>query len=179
MNGADRGSEPEWPVRRGQGTLEKDTGVAQRRGFRISPVFLALGAILLLLLVIWFFAATRDEDQDKLINPSTGTSATADPAKICSRKATYDLIKRELFRRAAQVRGSDQSAFERLSSYTTLRMENSVMESEDSGTGAMTVFFDQRFESSQGCAGQGDFVGGEDRIERHHKQNGQPCDERH
>ena len=137
MNGADRGSEPEWPVRRGQGTVEKDTGVAQRRGFRISPVFLALGAILLLLLVIWLFAATRDEDQDKLINPSTETSATADPAKICSRKSTYDLIKRELFRRAAQVRGSDQAAFERLSSYTTLRMENSVMESEDSGTGAI------------------------------------------
>ena len=32
------------------------------------------------------------------------------PRKTCASQATYDLIKRELFRRAAQLRGSDQAA---------------------------------------------------------------------
>ncbi|MCL6730520.1 lysozyme inhibitor LprI family protein [Sphingomonas hankyongi] len=137
MNGADRGSEPEWPVRRGPNGAETNMTVVDRGGRRISPVFIALGVLLLLLLGLWLFTTTRNEDQDKLINPSTETSSASDPDKLCSKKATYDLIKRELFRRAAQVRGSDQAAFDRLSSYATLRMENPVMESEDSGTGAV------------------------------------------
>jgi uncharacterized protein YecT (DUF1311 family) len=57
--------------------------------------------------------------------------------KLCGSKATYDLIKRELFRHAAQLRGSDQAAFDRLSAYAVLRMENPVMESEDSSTGGV------------------------------------------
>ena len=59
------------------------------------------------------------------------------PEKLCASKATYDLIKRELFRRAAQLRGSDQAAYDRLSAYAVLRMENPVMESQDSATGAV------------------------------------------
>ena len=56
---------------------------------------------------------------------------------MCASKQTYDLIKRELFRRAAQLRGSDQSAFDQLSGYAVIRMENPVMESQDSASGAI------------------------------------------
>ena len=60
------------------------------------------------------------------------------PEKTCSSKATYDLIKRELFRRAAQLRGSDQAAYDKLVARSpSMRMENPVMESEDGATGAI------------------------------------------
>jgi uncharacterized protein YecT (DUF1311 family) len=47
------------------------------------------------------------------------------------------MIKRDLFRRAAQVRGSDQAAYDRLSTYAALRVENPVMESQDKDNGAI------------------------------------------
>ena len=47
----------------------------------------------------------------------TSKRAGADPEKRCASKATYDLIKRDLFRRAAQLRGSDQAAFDQLAAY--------------------------------------------------------------
>ena len=62
-------------------------------------------------------------------------AAGRSPEKLCASKATYDLIKRELFRRAAQLRGSDQAAYDKLSGYAVIRMENPVMESQDSTTG--------------------------------------------
>ncbi|HUP67460.1 MAG TPA: hypothetical protein VM145_04520 [Sphingomicrobium sp.] len=86
---------------------------------------------MLLLLVLWLLAARRDSDQDKLTTGQESAAASGDPEKLCSSKATYDNIKRELFRRAAQLRGSDQAAFDRLSAYAAIRMENPVMESED------------------------------------------------
>jgi uncharacterized protein YecT (DUF1311 family) len=57
--------------------------------------------------------------------------------KLCASKATYDIIKRELFRRAAQLSGSDHAAYDRLSAAAVLRMENPVMESQNSTTGAV------------------------------------------
>ena len=127
----DRGSPRErrlYPDRepaRGDATTE-----VRRRG--IDPLWLALGAVVLLLLLAWFFTANRNPDQDKLTTnqPSATKSAATDPNKRCASQATYDLIKRELFRRAAQTRGSDQAAFDRLSGYAVLRMENPVLESD-------------------------------------------------
>lgn len=99
---------------------------------RINPTTLALiaGAALLLILGIVFLRG-GNEDQDKLTGNESSTAAADDPEKRCSSKATYDLIKRELFRRAAQVRGSDQASFNRLADYAALRMERPVLESED------------------------------------------------
>ena len=136
MNG-DRGRpEPEWPIREGpkyvqlERVVERPAGGARKRG--INPLFLALGGVLLLLLLLWLFSGNRSADQDKLIgNEASDSKAAADPEKLCASSRTYDLIKRELFRRAAQVRGSDQAAFDRLSAHAVLRMENPVMESED------------------------------------------------
>lgn len=108
----------------------------QRPMRRINPTVLALGAVVLLLLIVWFFSSNRSADQDKLIGNESASAAASDPEKLCSSKATYDLIKRDLFRRAAQVRGSDQSAFDRLSAYASLRVENPVLESEDGGKGS-------------------------------------------
>jgi len=96
-----------------------------------------IGGLVLLVLVVAYFTTRGNSNQDKLTNSqvSTGTAPTRD--KLCASKATYELIKREIFRRAAQLRGSDQAAYDKLSSYAVLRMENPVMESEESSTGAV------------------------------------------
>ena len=95
-----------------------------------------IGGLILALLFIAYFATSRNPDQDKLIeNEVTETEAQPPPPeKRCASKATYDLIKRELFRRAAQLRGSDQAAYDQLAAYAVVRMENPVMEGEDSST---------------------------------------------
>jgi hypothetical protein len=96
-----------------------------------------IAGLVLLLLVIAYFATRGNSDQDKLTNVGVAEGSAPSPEKLCASKATYDLIKRELFRRAAQLRGSDQAAFDRLSSYAVLRMDNPVMENQDSSTGAV------------------------------------------
>jgi hypothetical protein len=96
-----------------------------------------IGGLVLLVLLVAYFATRGNADQDKLTNSQlTSTTVPADE-KACASKATYDLIKRELFRRAAQLRGSDQAAYDKLSAYAVVRMENPVMESEDKSTHAV------------------------------------------
>lgn len=105
---------------------------------RLNPTVIALiGGLVLLVFLVWLFAGNRNPDQDKLSGNQTGNVAAADPEKKCAAQATYDLIKRDVFRRAAQVRGSDQAAYDRLSAYAVIRMENPVMESQDKDTGAI------------------------------------------
>lgn len=144
-----RNRPPEWPISPEEQAADKrrdsrrDTEIARdRRAARHGPswttIALIAGLVVLVLLVA-YFATTRNPDQDKLTgNEVAGNAvAAADPAKRCTSNATYDLIKRELFRRAGQVRGSDQGAFDNLSGYAVLRMENPVMESQDNSTGAV------------------------------------------
>ena len=74
--------------------------------------------------------------ENEVTQNATKAKALA-PEKLCASNQTYDLIKRELFRRAAQLRGSDQAAFDQLSAYAVVRMENPVMESQDNASGAV------------------------------------------
>jgi len=96
-----------------------------------------IAALILLLLLVAYFASSRNPDQDKLTGNELAQSQATEPDKKCATKATYDLIKRELFRRAAQMRGSDQAAFDKLAAYAVVRMENPAMESQDEGSGAI------------------------------------------
>ena len=100
-----------------------------------------IGGLIVLVILVAYFATGRNADQDKLTQNELAqneqqASAPA-PEKLCSSKQTYDLIKRDLFRRAAQMRGSDEAAFDQLSGYSVIRMENPVMESQDTATGAV------------------------------------------
>lgn len=106
------------------------------RGLNWTTIALIAGLVLLVLLVA-YFATSRNSEQDKLTNEQVATSSPGNREKLCASAATYDLIKRELFRRAAQLRGNDQAAYDQLSAAAVLRMENPVMESEDSSTGAV------------------------------------------
>ncbi|MEO6225581.1 MAG: hypothetical protein ABIO80_06990 [Sphingomicrobium sp.] len=96
-----------------------------------------MGGLVLLVLLVAYFATNRNADQDKLTNGSSHGASAGDPEKNCASKATYDLIKRELFRRAADMRGSDQAAYDKLAAYAVVRMENPVMESQDKASGAV------------------------------------------
>ena len=106
------------------------------RGLNWTTIALIAGMLLLVLLVA-YFATGRNSDKDKLTNAQIAATAPANREKLCASSNTYDLLKRELFRRAAQLRGTDQAAYDRLSAYAVLRMENPVMESEDKSNGAV------------------------------------------
>lgn len=95
------------------------------------PTIALLGGLLLVLLIIAYFTANRDPDQDRLSDSQVTTSlAPVAAEKSCASKSTYDQIKRELFRAAAQRRGSDAAAYDRLAAYAVARMESPVMENE-------------------------------------------------
>jgi hypothetical protein len=96
-----------------------------------------IAGLVLLIGIIAYFATSRNADQDKLTNSEITQAQPEDVEKRCANKATYDVIKAELFRRAAELRGSDQAAYDKLANYAALRMDNPVMESEDSKTGAV------------------------------------------
>src|SRR5438034_7236280 len=96
---------------------------------KLNPTLLALlGGLVVLLLLIAYFATVRSSEQDKVTSNEVSEAQISAPSgeKHCSNQATYDLVKRELFRRAAQQRGSDEAAYDRLAGVAFVRMENPV-----------------------------------------------------
>ncbi len=107
---------------------------------RLTPTQIALivAGILILAFAVWTFASTRRANPDKLPESnSVAATKVADPEKRCGSQATYDLIKRELFRRAATLRGSDQAAFDKLAGYSVVRIDRPLLDSEDDQTKAI------------------------------------------
>ncbi len=97
---------------------------------------IALGLIVLIMAVV-MMTRNRTAEQDKLSDAqAAGAGATA-PQGRCASQATYDRIKLELFRRAAQVRTTDQAVFDRLAAYASVRMERPVLRSQDQELGTV------------------------------------------
>jgi uncharacterized protein YecT (DUF1311 family) len=108
--------------------------------FRVNPAVIVavVGGIVMVLALLWYFSGNRNPDQDKLSNPQVEQqTGEADQSKRCSTNATYDLIKRELFGRAAQQRGSDQETYNQIAAAAVLRVDNPVLENVDSASGAL------------------------------------------
>lgn len=61
----------------------------------------------------------------------TVVNATGERNKRCASQKTYAAIQRELFRQAAETRGSDEAAFGQISNYSIVRMEQPVVRSFD------------------------------------------------
>jgi uncharacterized protein YecT (DUF1311 family) len=101
---------------------------------KLSPTtigLVALGTILLVML-IFLFTRSGDADKDKLGDDQVGTNVAADdPETRCAAQGTYDRIKRELFKRAAAVRGGDQAAYDKLVAYAVLRAETPILRGYD------------------------------------------------
>lgn len=108
------------------------------RRFTPTQIGLTIAGILILAFVLWTVASTRRENPDKLTDGnSSAVERAADPAKRCASQSTYDHIKRDLFRRAAALRGSDQAAFDKIASYSVVRIDQPLLDSEDETTGAV------------------------------------------
>ena len=106
---------------------------------RVNPTILAaiaLGALILLIVAMMVFAG-RDGEDDRLTGDEV-TASREDPEQRCASRATYDQIKRELFRRAAALRGSDEAVFGDIAGYSTIRMEAPALSDENAETDAVT-----------------------------------------
>ena len=106
---------------------------------RITPAILAAIAIGLLVFVIVVVMMTRPRTagEDKLSDAQAAGAGASAPQTRCASQATYDRIKDELFRQAAQVRKSDQAAFDRISAYASVRMQRPLLRSRDEELGTV------------------------------------------
>ena len=117
-----------------------DTQPDQRVGDtmrRLPPTTIALIAAGLLLLGFMVFLFTRGSgDEDRLSDEQAASNAAAgDPEALCADQGLYDRMKRDLFRRAAALRGSDQAAYDSLAAYAALRAETPILREHDEATG--------------------------------------------
>lgn len=103
---------------------------------RINPTAIAvIGGVILLLIILVLVARSRGENRDKLSDDQVAGSSANDPEKLCASQQTYDSIKRELFRRAGELRGSDQAAFDKLATYSVVRMDAPMLKGQDEDVG--------------------------------------------
>lgn len=106
---------------------------------RINPAIIAAAVLGLVAIafVILMLARRDDANQDRLGDDAVTTSAESGPQTRCAAQATYDRIKTELFRQAAQLRRSDQAAFDRIAAYASVRMADPVLRAEDQELGTI------------------------------------------
>ena len=74
---------------------------------------------------------------DNMADNAIERAAAVDPQTRCASPATYALLNRELFRRAAQIRGKDDAQFDRIATAASLRVERPVVRSRDEGLGSI------------------------------------------
>ena len=109
---------------------------------RKMPLLGAAAVVLLLVGAGTYGCSKRNNDKlsDTQVSGqnSAATTARVDPAKRCASTQTYELLKRELFRRAAQIRGNaDPALFDRIATAAALRIERPVVTSRDEGLGSI------------------------------------------
>ena len=106
---------------------------------RFSPAVIAaivLGLVALLLVAI-SLSRLGDVDRDKLDGDDLAAAESRSASSKCGSQKTYDLIKREIFRQAADTRGSDAAAFDRIAANAAVRMERPVLKSRDEEAGRL------------------------------------------
>lgn len=109
-------------------TAEAPQETKRRNWWLIAALLGAVAAGILLASTVW---QGGWKDVENAAGNETEEVEAADLQSWCAAQATYDSIRRELFRRAAQVRGSDQQAYARLADFALLRVSNPVARGVD------------------------------------------------
>ena len=106
---------------------------------RLTPtqIGLIIAGLAILAFAIWTAASTRRDNPDRLPEGNSTTTRSVSPEQRCAAQPTYDLIKRELFRRAAAIRGSDQAMFDKLAAYAVVRIDRPLVASDSAANGAV------------------------------------------
>jgi uncharacterized protein YecT (DUF1311 family) len=115
-----------------------ERGTGERRQMSRWLIVALVAAVLagvLLASTVW---DNRWKSDDNAVGNSIAETKPADMEKWCAAQATYDAMKRELFRRAAQVRGSDDQAYARLSDFALLRVNGPVARGIDDQLSSVT-----------------------------------------
>lgn len=94
----------------------------RRYWWLVAALVAAIGAGVLLASTVWQGGWGSDEVPENAV----ASEEPADLPSWCAAQSTYDSIRRELFRRAAQVRGDDGQAYARLADFALLRVTNPV-----------------------------------------------------
>ncbi|QNM83232.1 hypothetical protein H8M03_02460 [Sphingomonas sabuli] len=113
-----------------------DTPAEKKRRFNwlVVAILAAIAAGVLLASSVWQGSWGGGDDEAT----SEEVAAKPDPEKWCAAQGTYDNIRRELFRRAAQVRGSDEQSYARLADFALLRVNGPVVRSVDERLDSVT-----------------------------------------
>jgi hypothetical protein len=96
---------------------------------RVSPVLLGLLATVAVLLGLIFLVGRHGGNgpDDRLSDNQLATSSSGEDADSCAASATAEQVKRELFQRAAEIRGNSQEAYGRLAGFAFLRLESPLL----------------------------------------------------
>ncbi len=130
----------EYDLKRAQMIALRMPGTVAPRRPRPSPSALfALAAVALLLFLAvrqpLFVGALPERLPAAPVRKAS--QLTGNPAAHCGSSATGDRIKRELFRRAADIRGRDQVAFDRIASAAMIRINLPELRQADAKLGTV------------------------------------------
>lgn len=104
-------------------------------------IILILAAIGILLVGVYASQLVKEGPGEDRLSDNQVESAQAprDEAveQRCSDRSVHDQIKRQLFRQASQMRGSDQAAYDRLAGYALLRVDAATLKRDDQSSGAL------------------------------------------
>jgi len=105
----------------------------RQRQIYILLIIAFLGAVaagLLLASSVWTGWKAPEESS----SAASVDAAAVNPEKTCATQATYDGIKKELFRRAGQTRGGDPGPLMRIADFSLLRVEGPYLRGFDDQT---------------------------------------------
>ncbi|WP_310467416.1 DnaJ domain-containing protein [Sphingomonas sp.] len=127
--------------------LKKHPAIGRRAPYFWAPAGAAFFAMLVWVMVPTYPIVTQVPERAHENTPAAAarslapTLASATPDPPCSSSAPSALIKRELFRRAAQIRGSDQAAFANLAAHSFLRVGQPLATGQGSRTSCNVKIF--------------------------------------
>jgi hypothetical protein len=105
--------------------------IGERRRINRWLIVALVGAVLAGILLASGVWDNRPEAAENATGNAIAQQKAPDLEKWCAAQTTYDAIRGELFRRAAQVRGSDEQAYTRLADFALLRVNGPVVRGID------------------------------------------------